>query len=317
MKKMSPEIARIIGIVSAVAPLLIISVIGWMLGSFLAGFYASAVWIGVYLAWNIGIIGQQDWQVIERFGQFYEVKLHGFRLYCMLGLVDKIKARGNLLERKRALFEGLSTNNKPKEIDFTNGSAPIEAYMWYKNGRPNANNDEEVKEDIIAYTYTNKDPEVRAVQITEDRLRPKFQEMDIDTASKMRAVIVNGAKDDIARELKPYGLYFSKEPPIVITDIGLTEDAKKFRQERFRGQTTADEIANEADGYRRAVEAIMRRKNPDGTETEVCDFETAARIWREQQTRTMFEKSRSNITVIAESATGVVKTFDINTKKGE
>jgi len=311
---MRPEIAHAIEIVAVIIPILITLLIGVMFGSSM-GVRALVGWVGIYLAWNVGIVGQQEWQVIERFGQFHEVKLHGFRFYCMLGLIDTIKMSGNLLERKRVIFEGISTNNKLREIDFTNGSAPIEAYMWYKNGRENGTNDE-IKDDIASYAYTNEDPENRVVQIAEDRLRPKFQEMDIDTASKNRAVIVNGVKDDIARELRPYGLYFSKEPPIVITDIGLTDDAKKFRQERLRGQTTADGIASEADGYRRGIESIMRRKNADGTEEEVCDFETASKIWREQQTRKMFEKTGSNITIISESAGGVVKTFDINTKKG-
>ncbi|MFH1178615.1 MAG: hypothetical protein V1711_02755 [bacterium] len=315
MKKMNRKIAHVIGIVCAVAPVLFIFMIGWMLGLFSTVFYAVAVWIGVYLAWNIGIVNQKDWQCIERFGQFYEIKLHGIRFYCLLGLVDTIKTRGNLLERKRAIFDGFSTNGKLKEIDFTNGSAPIEGYMWYKNGREDGT-DEEIKEDIIAYVYTNENPEIRVSQIAEDRLRPKFQEMDVDTASKTRAIVINGVKGDIANELNPYGLYFSKEPPIVIADIGLTDTERNFRQERLRGQTMADETESEADGYRRAIEAIMYRTKSDGTREDICNFETAANIWREQQTRKMFEKTRSNITVIGKSADGVVKTFNVNTKKG-
>lgn len=313
MKKMEPEIAHAIGVVSVAVPALLTFMIGWMLGSFSTGFYAAAVWIGIYLAWNIGIVGQQDWQCVERLGQFYEIKLRGIKFYCLFGLVDTIKARGNLLERKRVIFGGFSTNGKIKEIDFTNGSAPIEGYMWYKNGRENGT-DEEVKEDIISYVYTNENPEARVVQIAEDRLRPKFQEMDIDTASKTRAIAVNGVRGDIANELRFYGLYFSKEPPVIIADIGLTDAEKEFRQKRLRGQTTADEITNEADGYRRGIEAIMYRTKSDGTREEVCGFETAANIWREQQTKKMFEKTGSNITVIGESADGVVKTF--NVRKG-
>jgi len=315
MKKMGHEIAHIIGFVSAVVPAVLIFVIGGMLDSSSAGLYAAAIWIGIYIAWNIGIVKQQDWQCVERLGQFYEIKLGGIRFYCLLGLVDTIKAKGNLLERKRSIFDGFATDRKPKEIDFTNGSAPIEGYLWYKNGREGGT-DDEIKEDIVAYVYTNESPEDRVVQIAEDRLRPKFQEMDIDAAAKTRAIVIDGVKSDIANELKPYGLYFSKEPPIIIADIELTEEEKKFRQERLRGQTTADGIANEADGYRRAIEAIMYRTKSDGTLEDVCDFETATNIWREQQTRKMFEKTGSNVTVIGESAEGVVKTFNVNMRKG-
>lgn len=319
IKAMSRELARSIGIAFGVGPTALVFLIGsfWSLP---AGLYAASVWTGIYLAWNVGIVKQQEWQVVERFGQFYEVKLRGLRFYCMLGLVDTIRVDGTLLERKKAIFEDLSTDSKLEEIDFTNGSAPIEAYMWYKNGRPGGN-DEQIKEDIVAYAYTNEDPEARVVQITEDRLRPKFQELDVDKASETRADLVNGVKDDIRRELEPYGLYFSKEPPIVIADIGLTDEEKKLRQERMRGQTTADEIASESDGYRRGIEAIMYRivKNPDETtqQVDVCDFETAAKIWREQQTRKMFEKTGSRITIIGKSAASVVKTFNINEEEGE
>lgn len=317
IKAISLGIARGIGVTLGIGPAILIFLVGsiWSLS---AGLYAAAIWTGIYLAWNIGIVGQQEWQVIERFGQFYEVKLRGLRFYCARGLVDIVKAKGNLLERKKAIFEDLSTDSKLEEIDFTNGSAPIEAYMWYKNGRPEGS-DEQVKKDIIAYVYTNEDSEARVVQIAEDWLRPKLQKLDVDTASLTRVDVINEVKNDIGGDLAPYGLYFSKEPPIVIADIGLTEGEKLLRQERMRGQTTADEIASESDGYRRGIEAIMYRivKNPDGTteRERICDFETAKNIWEAQQTRKMFKETGSNITIFGDSAEGVIKTFDVGEKE--
>ena len=120
IEKIDRGLAHAVGILFGVGSTLVIFIIG-SLDSLSTGFYAAGVWTGVYLAWNIGIVPQQHWQVVERFGQFYEVKLHGLRFYCMLGLVDTIKAEGDFLERKKVLFEGFS-------LDFVNGSAPIEAY---------------------------------------------------------------------------------------------------------------------------------------------------------------------------------------------
>lgn len=309
MKAMSPKIARVIGCVGFVLPALLSYLAGLLFGSNMRGLYVATVWIGVYMVWNIDIVDQQEWRCVERLGQFYDVKLRGVRLYCLRGLIDKVKAEGRLTERKKQIF--VDFEGKPEELDFLNGSAPLEAYMWYKNGLPGGT-DAQIKEDIVAYMYTNDDPEDRVVQIAEDRLRPKFQGKDVDTASRTRADVVNGVRADIAKELKPYGLYFSKEPPIVIADIGLTDAEKLLRQERLRGQTTADEIASESAGYRRGIEAIMYRDNPDGTQKEVCSFDKAADIWQEQQTKKMFEKTGSHITVMAGSASEVVKTFNVS-----
>ena len=306
IERMNRGLARAISIVSVVGPSVLLYLIGSM-GSTTIGLYAIVLWTGVYIAWNVSIVKQQEWQVVERLGQFYEVKLRGLRFYCMLGLIDTIKAEGNLLERKKEIFEKVS-------LDFKDGSAPVEAYMWYKNGRPNGTKIE-IKEDVASYAYVNQNPEARAIQIVEDRLRPRLQGMSIDTASETRADIVNGSKDAIALELEAYGLYFSKNPPIVIIDIMLSEEMRGLRQQRLRGKTTADEIENESAGYRRGVEAIMYRTNPDGTRDTVYDLETATNIWREQQTRKMFAQTGSNITIITDSADKVVKTLNVTKKE--
>jgi len=312
---MDRETGRTIAIGCAVIPAIIIFVFGCAFISFSAGLYATAAWIGAYLAWNIGIIDQQDWQCIERLGQFYDVKLGGFRLYCLRGLVDKIKVRGTLLEQKQPIFLDETAGSGLEVLDFTDGSAPIEGYMWYRVGHADGK-DNATKEAVKLFVYMSADPVSRIVQIAEDRLRPRFQSMDIDTASRTRGDVVNGVLDDIEDELDQYGLFFSKKPPIVIADIGLTTSQKELREARLRGKSMADETENESAGYRRGIEAIMYRTKPDGTREEVCDLETAMGIWERQQTRRMLEKTGSNITIFGQSAANVILTVDASPKKG-
>jgi len=315
IKRMDRTLGYGIGVLVAIVPTMLIFLVGVILHSFDAGLYSATAWMGAYFAWNITIVDQQDWQCIERLGQFWDLKLNGIRLYCARGIIDRIEARGNLKERNTLIFQDAKTGG-PEELDFANGSAPIEGYMWYKNGREGGT-DAQIEEDIMRYVYASDDSEARVVQITEGRLRPKFQRLNFDAASETRIEVINGELEKIAEEMRGYGLYLAQDPPIVIADIELTEEQKKLRQERMRGLTEADRLAAEADGYRKAIEAIMYKKNADGTVTEICDFTTAKNIWEAQQTRDTVEKTGANVTIIGDSAGGIVKTLGLNepTKK--
>jgi regulator of protease activity HflC (stomatin/prohibitin superfamily) len=316
VKQMNRSFAQGITAVFVVLPLVILIVLLSVLISFSVALKVAALCVGLYLAFNVNIIEQQHWQVVERFGQLYDVKLRGLRFYCLLGIVDKIKASGTLFERKVQIFVDASEPDNLEKLEFEDGAAPVEAYMWYKNARPNGSN-EEIRLDIIAYVYTNEDPEDRVVQIAEDRLRPKFEELTLDEAYKKRADVVNGVKEEIAREIQHYGVYFSQDPPIVMDYIGITPEEAAMRQRRLSGQTTADEIASEAEGYVRAIQAMMYPKQADGSRAinKVCSFKEATRIWSEQMTRKMLEKTSSNVTVFANSGRDIVPTFSTNPKE--
>lgn len=300
-----------IGAATAILPTCFVFLAG-LTHSWTTGLYCAAAWMGAYLAWNVGIVDQQDWQCIERLGQFWRIKRSGIVLYCALGIIDKVKAKGNLKERKIGIFEDEKTPSKHEELDFIDGSAPIEGYVWYKNGRDNGTMPE-IQDDIISFVYASDNPTARLVEIVEDRLRPSFQNMTVDTASAQRARVVEGEVAEIKNEILGYGLYLAKQPPIVIADIGLTVEQMNLRQERMRGRTAADGLEAEAAGYRKAIEAIMYSRDTNGAVVDqVCDFETAKQIWENQQTRGTIAKTGANVTIFGKSADKIVKNFNTN-----
>lgn len=304
---MSKPLGIMIAVLAFVGTTIIVAMITYLTSlSADAAIIASFLWIGIYGGWNIRIVGQQDWQVVERFGQFYAVKFAGFRLYCMLGLIDRIVKSGNFRMKTKDLFA--NSKGEKEEVDFKDDSAPIVASIQFRVGEPNQKSTEKLEEAVRKYVYSSEgEPEIVLVKIAEDLLRPKLQKETFDDAQEKRGTIANGSKDEISAGIEPFGLYLWTGTSVLIEDIILSSSTKELRQKRLRGQTTAEEMTKAAAGIHLGIKAIA--------ESLGIDNQAAAKIWQQQQTTDMFKQTGSNITIIADSGDGVVKTMDVSNKK--
>jgi regulator of protease activity HflC (stomatin/prohibitin superfamily) len=312
VNKMDDVDGHAIGITAFAVPFLVLGLIGWFALSPGFGIFFSLAWTAFYLVINLEIVNQQEYRVVERLGQFWDVKLPGFRLYCFLGYIDKIRASGDFQDRGHSLF--LNTpSGAIEELDFMDGaSSPVDVQAWFHVAETHGTN-KEIKDDVRKYTYrVGDDPKKRAVTIIESVLRPKLQAKTSDeiSSSECREEIAKAVADagEINDALKDMGLYLQTVKPILIEDVALPPEVIRLREQRLIAEIGAGVNKTEAGGVRDAIHEIMHDKNGN----EVFTRAEATRIWEGQKSRDTFEKINPTVTIIGESAGGVTKTFAVN-----
>lgn len=292
-------------------PALVAVLIGWPLGSLInapagVAFFLVCIWTGLLIVWGLKIVREQEFFVIERFGRFFSVKVRGVRFLLMPGVIDHIRLHKTFTAQEVDLY----ADDEGNELDFTDGSAPINASAWYHIANPTdvrKGNWDAVKEQVRCFTYTVGDREKRIAQLFEGALRPLMQAMSIDQAQKSSDKAAQDAADKAGRGLKLIGVYPREEEAIIVHDVEIPNLIQEIRTRRLEGEANAQQATKEALGYAQSIKAIMVELSVDSVE--------ATRIYENQRALGAIQHTGANVTLVAPGITGVIGTLDMG-KKG-
>lgn len=268
-------------------------------------FTAIVLWISLYAYWGFRIIPNKGYLVIERFGEFNRIVHTGPRILCFPGLIDKIIATGTLRNQELELFKD---ETPVYRVDFTDGSAPVECKVWFRIGG-NAEKISEIDENIYKFTYSLKDEKSvreRIEDVLESIFVPRLQELSIQEALTKKDVIADDSSKEpsVKDSLSAVGIFLCTPKGFVITDIILSEDIVKLRQEKLKGGAEADKQTAQGLGYARTINAIIKELGVTAKE--------AREIYETQRGLETIEKLRANVQFIAPSIKDIQKTIGVN-----
>lgn len=291
-------------------PATILAVVGIATGLWGVGFGLASMWIGFCIYKGSIIVGQQEWYIIERLGKFRVVYFRGWHVR-VIG-VDTIRAMGDLLAKRLELY----ADEDAPDMDFKDASAPIDASIWYQIGNPvdiaEANKTdkwEKVIDSVNAWVYTYAKPEERIYNLVDGSLRPLFQDKNIDEASTDRNGIADKVMLAIEEEMKKLGVYPpSDKKRLTIEDIELPKEVIAYREMALEGKKRAEESANEAVGYWRAMKAIQENLG--------VTIEVARDIYETQRGLDTIRDTKPALTLIGKDLGGVLGTINLGGGKG-
>lgn len=299
-----------------------------IIGVFIKWALLSGIWLVAYVAAGLKFVPQNNFWVIERFDQFVGVRNQGATLLCLPNIIDKLKmpperARHSYAEQELNLFEG---SDKEQEIDFKDGSAPIEASIWFRIANPS----------LFAYAAIN--PIERLEQLVDDYLRPLLQKLKIDEANTSMKTIVagfqrhikaDGSPDDTQEEtdfyaeLSAIGIELRAKKPLVVGDIRLPDSIKKLRDKVLEADKTRQAAALTGQGYAEAINAIREKSRPvdaDGKPNgdPTISFPDARDIYMTLQGMEIFKNlpPGSSINLIGGTVEELIRNFTQGKKKG-
>lgn len=259
------------------------------------------LWSGVYLAFGLIVIPQQEALVIERFGKFQRTTTAGIRILCFRGLVDKERSSVNLQWRTLFLWTGGTGKlNSSAEIDFSDGvSAPVEVEVIYRVTSP------------FAWTYQVADGPGYIEAVIDSALRPALQNLTLDVANKKKGdighEILNGERSTILKDaMALVGAELHPLKGILVKDIDIPEDVKALRTLKVQGEQNALKATAQAAGYTGAIKAIMADAQAAGH--QMTWHEAEALYFRNRSLETL-QGTGANVTIIGENIMGVAQSL--------
>ncbi len=258
--------------------------------------------LALYGGLGLTFVAPNDFLVVERLSEFYSIKKGGPRLLCIPGLVDQIVKKGDYKAHKIVLYR----DEKNNKIDFLDGSAPVKAEVWYRVNP-------KIIDAEMRWTYVLDDPEGRIEEVFDGSLRPTLQRKTIDEASGNLKDIASNIQIDqgIVDSLKEIGVLQEDTNGFILTDIGLTPEQEAIRNKKLEGKAEADKLVSLAEGYANGPLAIQAKiRKVSGNEN--FSIEQAMNLFREQTSFAAIKETGANITLVAPSMSGIVKTLDIN-----
>lgn len=278
----------------------------WNLG-YTPVFTAIVLWISFYLYWGFKIVPNKGYLVIERFGEFNRIVHMGPRILCFPGLIDKIIVKdGTLRNQEVELFKD---ETPIYEVDFGDGSAPVNSKAWFHIGPEDADDTSIIDEAIYLFTYSMKDESSvreRIEDVLESSFVPLLQALTIKEALVQKDIIADKAANEpgVKEALEAVGIYLCTPKGFVITDIVLPEAIVKLRQKKLEGEVEADKQTEQGLGYARTIEAIANRLKVSMSE--------AREIYEAQRGLETLAGVNANVTFITPDIKGIQKTMGID-----
>ena len=264
------------------------------------------IWWSIVLASGIRIVRQQEFLLIERFGRYHDVKFVGIRFLLLSGVIDHVHFRDSFAAKEIDLYEDEGSN----EIDFQDGSAPIDASAWYTIGNPAfyGTGSDLLKVQIRNYVYQVGNRLKRIAQIFEGALKPKLESLTLAQAkSNAGDVAAKDAAAEAAKDFTAMGVFPRAEKPIIVHDIDLPEEIQKLNELQLKGEMEATEAVNRSRGYFEPVKVIAK-------ELGITNQEAMAYLL-DNKGLEVVSQTGANISFVSPDTGGVLKTLNVG-KKG-
>lgn len=313
------------------------------LGNSQAAFIGSALafaWLTTYTVLGLEIVRQQEFRVVERLGRYYRTYKQGIKILCLPGLIDKLrrqpmeegrlKCEFSYRWQRLNLFGG---SDQDQMMDFTDGSAKMEAYVWFMIYDPRL------------FVYGASSSLERLEELVDNFIRPRVQNLSLDEANqKMRDVIrefteeaKKGEKPDSSEEetfrseIRSLGLDLKPKNPLVIADIDIPTELKLLRSKVMEGEKEGEAAKRRGAGYGKAIRAIMDQFNNENVEKDGktirqpiigedgklvinCTFEQAWQIFERQRGLETLGSTGANITLVSADVKGLMATIGVGNK---
>jgi regulator of protease activity HflC (stomatin/prohibitin superfamily) len=301
---------------------ILFSLIGVSIG-FLAGFSVTGIlcgiiaWIGIYVILGFVIVGENDFLLTERLGEYHQVIRKGWDILCLPGIIDKVVEDGGRGDFKWHRID-LFSDEKKNKIDFTDGSAEVKAQVWYRIKNTN--------DDVYRWVYTVDDSPRRIEEITDGTIRPLLQKESIDEASiNMQAISQTGRTDPgMIQSLADMGVELDPHKGIIVTDIKLPKTIEDDREETLKGKRAASRQAAQGAGYALAIRAIIEEaaksheiKDEKGNVIQTIpgrkiSWKQAVEIYEKQRGLETLEKKTGAMNFVSHGLSGVLVSMDIS-----
>ncbi len=270
------------------------------------------VWFGLYLSLGIRLVTQNQFLVIERFGQYYRTARAGIRVLCLPGLVDRLAPHGGGYDHYWHRSDLYEAENK---IDFTDASAGLKAQIWWRVKKEDKDKDAPQK-----WAYSVENTEARIKEIIDGTLRVLLQGQSLDEASKNLIEITRKVMADpgVIKALDEMGVELDPNKGVVITDIVLSESIIAAREEALRGVREASKQGAQGLGYIRAILAIQedaargRLNDPSDpskgylVKPKKLSFEAAKGIYENQRALEVLQAKPGNVNFVSPDVNGAI-----------
>lgn len=261
-------------------------------------------WVAIYCYLGFKIVDNQDYAVIERFGEFNRIIHSGPRILCFPGLIDKEAYQGSLRYQEMPLFK----DEPGYKVDFKDGSTSIEMRAFYRIGPYEEDNVEQVNEAIYRFTYSMEDEQAvkeRIEEVLESSVIPRLQQLSIGDALVQKDTIAGEVVRDqhVIDALTAVGVELSPLKGLIIPDIALPEEILRQRMKKLEGEAEADKQSAQGHGYARTIKAIM--------EDLGISFNEARSVYENQRGLETLAAVQANVSFVAPDIKGVQKTMGI------
>lgn len=282
------------------------------------------VWFSIYTAIGIRIVKENHFMVIERFGAYHRTiatltknRESGLTVLCFPGLIDQIAKEGDYLQHLLRLYTRPEGGNHA--IDFTDGSATVVIQVrWQFDPDKEDPKLPESERASFKATYDTDDPERHMEEIIDSAARTLLQNKTIDEASKnLTGLGKEVAENDLVKYgLKKMGIKLDGERGVLFTDIILSPEVIKLRQQKMEGEKDAERATAQATGMAESIQKILKSANGSDVDPKKhLTFQDAVAIYQNQLFLSALPETKANITLIAPGTEAIMKTMDIG-KKG-
>jgi regulator of protease activity HflC (stomatin/prohibitin superfamily) len=305
---------HVITVLAYSLPLAILFAIGFSVGNIYTALAFAIIWSGLFLATSVRIVRKRTFIVIERFGYFWKTKYAGLRI--IIPWIDIPILRDDFLQKQVKLF---LREGSPIEIDFVDGSAPIDVSAWYQIANPDdveTGNWPEVEKQILKYTYrirANERPS-RVAEVFQGAFRTflegakKIQEVQPEMENIARDG-TNAAKNALAE----MGVYPFPEKGIIVRDIALPQAIIEFREQQLRGEADAKEAVNRSRSY---WEPLAQMKEGLAKAGIRMDDDQLLRLFTMRVGLETIQNTKANISFVSPDIDSVLKTITVGSTGG-
>lgn len=265
---------------------------------------AALTWVAIYCFLGFKIVDNQDYAVIERFGEFNRIIHSGPRILCFPGLIDKIAAQGSLRYQEMPLFK----DEPGYKVDFKDGSTAIEMRAFYRIGPYEEDDAEQTDEAIYRFTYSmegESEVKERIEEVLESSVIPRLQQLSIGDALVQKDTVAGEVVRDlqVIEALKAVGVELSPLKGLIIPDIALPEEILKQRMKKLEGEAEADKQSAQGHGYARTIKAVMDDLG--------ISFDEARSVYENQRGLETLAAVQANVSFVAPNIKGVQQTMGI------
>lgn len=301
-EEMSPLTGHTITTLAFMLPAAALGLLGHLIGNQYTAGGLMVLWFGILFALSIRFIRKRTFLVVERFGYFWDVKFAG---PCMIiPFVDSIVLEENFLQKSVKLFEGIT-------IDFTDGSAPVDAVAWFQIGNPKDIDDgnfEEVTEQVLRYTYRVKatEREARAKDIFEGAFRALLEAKKLAEVEKEVEELAESSLVSAKVTLTEIGIFPFPGKGIIVSDIVLPAAIIGLREEILRGAAEAQAQQNKSATYWQVIASI--KKGLEASGFQITDDEVIE-IYLQQIALETLQKTGSKLSFVASNISEVMRSM--------
>lgn len=251
-ENMSRPVGNTITLIAFFGPALLFAVFGYAIGSLWTAAGFSVLWLSTSFAASFKIRRKRTFLVVERFGYFWDIKRAGPRI--VIPFIDNPILEDTLVQKSVPLFRNARGNEGGAtiiEIDFADGSAPVDAEGWYQIANPQDIDDKEkedaVRDQILKYTYVVLDSErtSRIAEIYQGAFRAILENnLKITEAQSQMEELARKGTESARTALKEIGVYPFPEKGIIVRDIDLPQKIIDLREQALEGEMEARKAVN-------------------------------------------------------------------------